>query len=90
MSNHWRHEALCQQVDIYIFHPDNDYESKLARRVCGKCDVKTECLDEVLAKDEYSDDNMYGIRGGMVPRARRSLIRERRALQEASQEKQGM
>lgn len=90
MSNQWRHEALCQEVDIYIFHPDNDHESKMARRVCAKCDVKEPCLAEVLAKDEHSDDNMYGIRGGMVPRARRQLIRSIRLAKEASQEKQGM
>jgi len=77
------------EVDIDIFHPENDFESKQARRVCHMCDVQSECLAEVVAKAEYSDDNMYGIRGGFVPRARRRMVRERLAREEALARKTG-
>lgn len=59
MNPGWRYDALCAQVDPSLFFPeqgDNGYE---ARKVCGLCPVRAECLAEALPRP-----HLIGIWGG--------------------------
>jgi WhiB family redox-sensing transcriptional regulator len=61
----WRDEALCQQTDPDVFFPEKGYTSRAAKKVCGRCPVRTACLADAISTTEP-----HGIRGGMTPRER--------------------
>lgn len=66
----WQERALCSQTDPEAFFPEKGASSVEAKRICGRCDVKDECLDYALGHDER-----FGIWGGMSERERRKLKR---------------
>jgi WhiB family redox-sensing transcriptional regulator len=53
--------ALCAQVDPEIFFPASGECSGPARRVCGACPVRVDCLAGALARREQ-----YGVWGGLT------------------------
>lgn len=55
----------------------------VARALCTGCPIRDECAE--LALREESSGYISGIRGGMSPRERRALIRERRTGTPAGQ-----
>lgn len=69
----WQDRALCAQTDPEAFFPEKGGSTRAAVRVCGACEVRTECLEYALAHDER-----YGIWGGTTERARRRLRHQRR------------
>jgi WhiB family transcriptional regulator, redox-sensing transcriptional regulator len=71
----WQELALCAQVDPELFFPDKGESSRPAKRVCGACEVRAECLHDALDRGER-----FGVWGGLSERERRVLERERRAL----------
>jgi len=64
----WEERALCSQTDPEAFFPEKGGNAKEAKRICGRCEVKQECLEDALARDER-----FGIRAGLSERQRRKL-----------------
>jgi WhiB family redox-sensing transcriptional regulator len=60
----WRLDALCAE---------KGGSTREAKRVCGGCAVRSECLEAALANDER-----FGIWGGLSERERRRLRLQRR------------
>lgn len=69
----WRDQAVCAQVDPEMFFPEKGGSTKAAKRLCGMCDVREECLQWALDNQE-----MFGIFGGLSERERRPLLHARR------------
>ncbi|WP_150462707.1 WhiB family transcriptional regulator [Nesterenkonia ebinurensis] len=69
----WQVDALCAQTDPEAFFPEKGGSTRDAKKVCGACTVKQECLDYALANDER-----FGIWGGLSERERRKLKRRAR------------
>jgi WhiB family transcriptional regulator, redox-sensing transcriptional regulator len=66
----WQEEALCAQTDPEAFFPEKGGSTREAKRVCGRCDVRADCLEYALGHDER-----FGIWGGLSERERRRLKR---------------
>jgi WhiB family transcriptional regulator, redox-sensing transcriptional regulator len=66
----WQDQALCAQTDPEAFFPEKGGSTREAKRVCGRCEVRSECLEYALAHDER-----FGIWGGLSERERRRLKR---------------
>jgi WhiB family transcriptional regulator, redox-sensing transcriptional regulator len=64
----WMDNALCREIGPELFFPDAGGGSATARQICGKCSVKTQCLNFAL-----SFPSMIGIWGGTTERQRRKL-----------------
>ncbi len=69
-SEPWVDGALCGQVDPELFHPLKGGSTVEAKRICGMCEVRQDCLDYALKHRERS-----GIWGGLSERQRRDLLR---------------
>ena len=48
----WQKSALCVQTDPEVFFPDQDASARAANRVCSRCEVKSECLEDALGRGE--------------------------------------
>ena len=66
----WQERALCAQTDPEAFFPEKGGSTREAKRICGTCDVRGECLEYALQNDER-----FGIWGGLSERERRKLKR---------------
>jgi len=66
----WQDRALCAQTDPEAFFPEKGGSTREAKRICMGCEVRGECLEYALAKDER-----FGIWGGLSERERRRLKR---------------
>ncbi|WP_309408543.1 WhiB family transcriptional regulator [Glutamicibacter sp. PS] len=64
----WQARALCAQTDPEAFFPEKGGSTRDAKRVCGACAVRSECLEYALSNDER-----FGIWGGLSERERRRL-----------------
>ena len=67
----WQERALCAQTDPEAFFPEKGGSTREAKRVCGGCEVRSECLGYALEHDER-----FGIWGGLSERERRRLKRQ--------------
>ena len=67
----WMDQALCREVDYELFFPEGGGGSKNARKICAKCEVKTQCLDYAL-----TFPHMIGIWGGTSEKQRRKMKQE--------------
>ena len=70
----WQTDALCAQTDPEAFFPEKGGSTRDAKRICTSCEVKGQCLDYALSNDER-----FGIWGGLSERERRRLRRARTA-----------
>lgn len=66
----WQERALCREVDPEIFFVEKGMPVHEAKRICSRCEVRAECLEDALANDER-----YGVRGGKSEYERRKLKR---------------
>lgn len=66
----WQTDALCAQTDPEAFFPEKGGSTRDAKKVCGACTVRAQCLEYALENDER-----FGIWGGMSERERRRLRR---------------
>jgi WhiB family redox-sensing transcriptional regulator len=64
----WRLDALCAETDPEAFFPEKGGSTRDAKRVCSGCPVRAECLEFALSNDER-----FGIWGGLSERERRRL-----------------
>ena len=70
----WIDDALCAQVDSEIFYPQKGASAAGAKKICGLCPVREECLEDALATGDQ-----WGIRGGVSERNRAKILRAREA-----------
>ena len=66
----WRDESLCAQNDPELFFPEEGGTTAPAKRVCARCLVRAECLQDALDRGER-----FGIWGGLSERERRKLAK---------------
>jgi WhiB family transcriptional regulator, redox-sensing transcriptional regulator len=66
----WQERARCREFDPEVFFPEKGGSSREAKRICAECEVRIECLNYALRRDER-----YGVWGGMSERERRRLKR---------------
>lgn len=66
----WHEHAVCATTDPDAFFPEKGGSTREAKRICARCEVKTECLDYALRNDER-----FGIWGGKSERELRKLKR---------------
>jgi WhiB family transcriptional regulator, redox-sensing transcriptional regulator len=66
----WQERALCAQTDPEAFFPEKGGSTREAKKICTGCEVRSECLEYALSKDER-----FGIWGGLSERERRRLKR---------------
>jgi hypothetical protein len=59
----WKDRALCAQADPEEWFPEKGGSTRQAKKVCGRCPVRQECLDEALENHDF-----HGIRGGYAPK----------------------
>lgn len=64
----WQDDALCAQTDPEEFYPEKGGNTRLAKAICQRCDVREQCLQYALDHGER-----YGIWGGVTERERRKL-----------------
>jgi hypothetical protein len=68
----WRDQALCAETDPDLFYPlkeENGIEGvEQAKRTCGRCAVRYECLEYALERNEK-----HGIWGGLLTAERQYL-----------------
>ena len=82
----WRSRAACRDADPETFFPVAEagpaYERQVAeaKAVCAGCPVRSECLDEALARIPE------GVAAGLTPAERRRLTRGRTARRVVSAE----
>ena len=74
-DDEWRLDALCAETDPEAFFPEKGGSTREAKRVCTGCSVRTECLEAALTNDER-----FGIWGGLSERERRRLRLQRRDI----------
>jgi len=70
-SGDWQDRALCAQTDPEAFFPEKGGSTREAKKVCRACEVRAECLEYALERDER-----FGIFGGLSERERRRMKRE--------------
>jgi len=68
----WCLGAPCTQVDPEVFFPGVGGSYEEARRICGSCDVREECLAWALRTDR-EQGLQHGMLGGLTPVERRQL-----------------
>jgi WhiB family redox-sensing transcriptional regulator len=73
MDTNWMVQGSCRQERPAVFFPSDGVGVDIARRVCGSCTVKEECLEYALA--ERID---HGVWGGASERERRRILKSRR------------
>ena len=66
----WQERALCAETDPEAFFPEKGGSTREAKKICTGCEVKRECLEFALSNDER-----FGIWGGLSERERRRLRR---------------
>lgn len=78
----WADRALCAQADPDAWFPDRGRRESitLAKRICGHCPVRAECLDYALSGADTWRGIASGIWGGTTPRERAQLRRHHRAV----------
>lgn len=64
----WRTQAACRGVDVAVFFPASGDLLNEARRHCGQCPVRADCLAEALRLRDVE-----GFRAGMTGDDRRAL-----------------
>jgi len=68
----WREEAACTQTDPEAFYPEPGASAAPALRICATCTVHIECLRDSLDRRDIA----FGVRGGLTPSQRRTLMRQ--------------
>jgi WhiB family redox-sensing transcriptional regulator len=73
----WTEFALCAQADPDAWFPERGRIAAAARRICGTCPVRVQCLDYALSGADTWHGISTGIWGGTSPRERATMRRAR-------------
>jgi len=71
-AGQWVHRSACIGHEDEMFPDNNETGIANAKRICGPCPVRRNCLADALR----TGDNEHGIRGGLKPCERRALARQ--------------
>lgn len=70
----WTDHAACVGADPGVWFPGKGAHSdREAKRICGACPVRRDCLEHALENSEQ-----FGIWGGLNEKERRAVKRSRR------------
>ena len=69
----WMQRGLCREIPPATFFPSDGVGVEIARRICGTCPVREQCLEYAL---EQRID--HGVWGGCSERERRRILKRRR------------
>jgi len=72
-SRGWTDYAACEGMSTDVFFPQQWESIKPAEKICHRCPVIQECLEYAITNEEW-----YGIWGGLSENRRRELIRQKR------------
>lgn len=75
MDTIWMSQGNCADTPPSTFFPSDGVGVEVARRICGTCPVKDQCLEHAL---ESRID--HGVWGGCSERERRRILKRRRDL----------
>ena len=75
MDTIWMAQGNCADAPPSTFFPSDGVGVEVARRICGTCPVKDQCLEHAL---ESRID--HGLWGGCSERERRRILKRRRDL----------
>jgi WhiB family redox-sensing transcriptional regulator len=71
----WMVNGTCVGTDPRAFYPRSGRHSyKEAKRACGACPVRTECLDYALSEMGEFGIGQHGMWGGSTPDERRMYL----------------
>jgi DNA-directed RNA polymerase specialized sigma24 family protein len=65
-------------VDPNLFHPGTGGTPEPALKVCRRCPVERECLDEAIEEEAGRAGGPFGVRGGLAAKERAPLVRARK------------
>jgi WhiB family transcriptional regulator, redox-sensing transcriptional regulator len=68
----WHGRGLCVGEDLDVFFPSHGDPGSEARRICGLCQVRGDCLEYATEADEH------GIWGGLDQEERRNRRKRQR------------
>lgn len=71
-NNEWMDDALCAQTDPEEFFPERGGTTRIARMICGMCEVSEQCLDYALKQP-----GIEGIFGGHTDQERNKMRRRK-------------
>lgn len=84
----WLKQAACRGKGDVMFPENVVSELDRARRICGPCPVRDECLEDAMAAEgNATAKGRYGIRAGLTGGQRRALYEALRKKQAARQSK---
>lgn len=63
----WEADGLCREVDPELFFPQEGSNPRVAKTICARCSVESECLDFAMLWD------VVGVWGGTTEKERRAL-----------------
>lgn len=66
----WMDDAECAQIGTEMFFPNKGGSTAIAKKICGRCTVASQCLESALELPGYED---HGVRGGLTEKERRLL-----------------
>lgn len=67
VGGEWRERAACRGMDPELFFPVRGQDTRVAKAVCGSCEVRGECGEYARVAGEP-----HGIWGGVGARSRRA------------------
>lgn len=71
LTEAWRERAACRMVGNEIFFgTQNESDYAVARKLCGSCPVRTQCLDFALRCEPVVHGHRIGFWAGMLPKER--------------------
>lgn len=66
MREPWMDDALCAEVGVDFFFPDEGVVAHDAKQICADCPVARQCLSFGISEE-------FGIWGGTTPKQRRKM-----------------
>lgn len=81
----WQEQAQCRDLPLgadydpfFMLDEERFTPNKwdTAKRICGECPVRRECLQDAIATEAAETFRVLGFRAGMTPSARNNLIRK--------------
>lgn len=67
----WMAQAICAQVSVEAWYPEQGRQPKESLKICGECPEKRGCLDYVMTLELGTKRcDRWGIWAGMFPQER--------------------
>lgn len=70
----WMADAACHEHPEVNWFPERGQSAEPAKKVCGDCLVRSECLDYALRQGRVDREALAGVWGGTTGRERRRAV----------------